>query len=53
LHKGLEVGRRLQHVVDNQELKDSFKNLYLVEEIENASEAHSADTSVASASAST
>ena len=28
--KDWELGeRRLQHAVDNQELKDSFKNLYL------------------------
>ena len=30
MHKDWELGeRRLQHAVDNKELKDSFKNLYL------------------------
>jgi hypothetical protein len=36
--KDWELGeRRLQHAVDNKELEDSFKNLYLDEEIKNAS----------------
>jgi len=41
--------RRLQHAVDNQELEDSFKNLYLDED---ASGAASAGTSGAGTSAS-
>ena len=48
--KDWELGeRRLQHAVDNQELEDSFKNLYLDED---ASGAASAGTSGAGTSAS-
>jgi hypothetical protein len=50
--KDWELGeRRLQHAVGNKELEDSFKNLYLDEEINNASGAPSVGTSVAFASA--
>ena len=35
--KDWELGEsRLQHAVDNQELKDSFKNLYLDEDADGA-----------------
>ena len=35
--KDWELGeRRLQHVVDNQELEDSFKNLYLDKDADEA-----------------
>jgi hypothetical protein len=49
--KDWELGeRRLQHAVDNQELKDSFKNLYLDEDAsEPPSSSISASASVASA----
>jgi hypothetical protein len=34
LHKDWELEeRRLQHAIDNQELEDSFKNLYLDEDV--------------------
>ena len=32
----LDLESRLQHAVDNQELKDSFKNLYLDEDADGA-----------------
>ena len=35
--KDWELGEsRLQHTVDNQELKDSFKNLYLDDDVDGA-----------------
>ena len=50
MHKELGIRKkRLQHVVDNQELEDSFKNLYLDED---AFGAASAGTSGAGTSAS-
>jgi hypothetical protein len=50
--KDWELGdRRLQHAVDNQELEDSFKNLYLDEDASGSGPpfaSTSASTSVAS-----
>ena len=36
LHRVLDLESRLQHTVDNQELEDSFKNLYLNEDADGA-----------------
>ena len=49
--KDWELGEsRLQHTVDNQELKDSFKNLYLDDDLDGA--AGTASSSGAGAGAS-
>ena len=52
--KDWELGeRRLQHAVDNQELEDSFKNLYLDEDASEAAAAASTSGSASVASADT